>query len=67
LIEGLVDIKTSMSIMLINVFRELGIMHLMAEHETYKITYGIVTRNWKNYKTCNESGKDYMSDGFFSV
>jgi hypothetical protein len=42
LIEGLVDTKASMSVMAANVVRKLGIMHLMAGHETYKTTSGIV-------------------------
>jgi len=44
LIEGLVDTRASMSIMATNVVKELGIMHLMASHETYKTTFGIVTQ-----------------------
>jgi hypothetical protein len=43
MIEGLVDIRASMSLMATNVVRELGIMHLVASHETYKIASGIVT------------------------
>ncbi len=66
LIEGLVDTRASMLIMVANVLRELGIMCLMVGHETYKITFGIVTNTWKNYKTSNESGKDCMLDGFLS-
>jgi predicted aspartyl protease len=42
LIEGLVDIGASMSVMAANVVRELGIMHLMASHEIYKTTSSIV-------------------------
>lgn len=34
LIEGLVDIRASMSIMVAIVVKELGIMHLMDGHET---------------------------------
>jgi hypothetical protein len=44
LIEGLVDIRTSMSIMAINMVRELSIMHLVIGHETYKIAFGMVTQ-----------------------
>ncbi len=43
MIEGLVDIGTSMSIMAVNIISELGIMHLVLGHETYKTTSGIVT------------------------
>jgi predicted aspartyl protease len=42
LIEGLVDTRASMLVMATNVVRELGIMHLVAGHETYKTTFGIV-------------------------
>jgi hypothetical protein len=37
LIESLVDIRASMSIMATNIVRKLGIMHLVVGHETYKI------------------------------
>jgi hypothetical protein len=43
MIEGLVNTRASMSIMVVNVIRELGIMHLVTGHETYKTTSGIVT------------------------
>jgi len=43
MIEGSVDIGASMSIMVTSVVRELGIMHLLAGHETYKTASGIVT------------------------
>jgi hypothetical protein len=36
LIEGLVDITASMLVVATNVVRELGIMHLVLGHETYK-------------------------------
>jgi hypothetical protein len=42
MIEGLVDIGASMLIMLASVVRELGIMHLVASHETFKTTSSIV-------------------------
>jgi hypothetical protein len=42
MIKGLVDIGASMSVMTTNVVRELGIMHLVAGHETYKMAFGIV-------------------------
>jgi len=43
MIEVLVDTGASMLVMAANVVRELGIMHLVASHETYKTTFGIVT------------------------
>jgi predicted aspartyl protease len=42
LIEGLVDTRASMLIMVAIIVRELGIMHLLAGHETYKTAFGIV-------------------------
>jgi len=42
LIEGLVDTRASMLVIVANVVRELGIMHLMVGHETYKITSRLV-------------------------
>jgi hypothetical protein len=42
MIEGLVDIGASMLIMPASVVRELGIMHLLASHETFKTTSSIV-------------------------
>jgi predicted aspartyl protease len=42
-VEGLVDIGASMSVMVANVVRELGIMHLVSGHETYKTTSRTVT------------------------
>jgi hypothetical protein len=44
MIEGLVDIGASMSVMVASVVRELGIMHLVVGHETYKIASSIVTQ-----------------------
>jgi predicted aspartyl protease len=43
MIEGLVDTGASMSIMAASVVRELGIMHMVVGHETYKTTSGIMT------------------------
>jgi len=43
-VEGLVDIGASMSIMATAVVRELGIMHLVTGSETYKTTSGVVTQ-----------------------
>jgi hypothetical protein len=42
LLEGLVNINTSMLVMGASVVRELGIMHLVSKHETYKTTLGMV-------------------------
>jgi hypothetical protein len=44
MIEGLVDTGTFMSIMAASVVRELGIMHLVVGHETYKTIFGIITQ-----------------------
>jgi hypothetical protein len=44
LLEGLVDTKVSMLIMAPNVVKELGIMHLVLGHETYKTTSSIITQ-----------------------
>jgi hypothetical protein len=38
-IEELVDIGASMSIMIVAIVRELGIMHLVIKFKTYKIAY----------------------------
>jgi hypothetical protein len=43
-IEELVDIRASMSIMIVAIVRELGIMHLVIEFETYKIASRVVTQ-----------------------
>jgi predicted aspartyl protease len=43
-VEGLVDIRASMSIMASKVVRELGIMHLVTRSETYKTAFGIITQ-----------------------
>jgi hypothetical protein len=64
--EGMVDTKGSMLVMVASVLKELGIMHLIFEYETYKIAFGIVKGTWKNYRTSSESGKDCILDGFFS-
>jgi len=42
MIESLVDTGASMSVMAISVVKELGIMHLVASHETYKTASGIM-------------------------
>jgi hypothetical protein len=42
-VEGLVDNGASMSVMAVAMVRELGIMHLVAGSETYKIALGVVT------------------------
>jgi predicted aspartyl protease len=38
MIKGLVDTGASMSVMVANIVRKLGIMHLVSRHETYKLT-----------------------------
>jgi predicted aspartyl protease len=43
-VKGLVDIGASMFVMVVAVVRELGIMHLVARSETYKIAFGVVTQ-----------------------
>ncbi len=43
-VEGLVDIGASMSVMAATVVREMGMMHLMTGTETYKTTSGVVTQ-----------------------
>ncbi len=43
-VEGLVDIGASMSVMATAVVRELGIMHLINGFETYKTALGVVTQ-----------------------
>jgi len=43
-VEGLVDIGASMSIVAVAVVRELGMMHLVTGLETYKTTSGVVTQ-----------------------
>ncbi len=42
-VEGLVDTRAFMSIMDVNVIRELGIMHLVIGSEPYKTVLGVVT------------------------
>jgi hypothetical protein len=42
-LEGLVDTNMSMLIMAISVVRELGIMHLVLGHETFKTTFAMLT------------------------
>ncbi len=44
IIEGLVDIGTSMSVMAVVVVRELGMMHLVTGSETYKTASGVITQ-----------------------
>jgi len=44
LVEGLVDIGASMSVMAAAVVRELGLMHLVSGSETYKTTLGAITQ-----------------------
>jgi predicted aspartyl protease len=42
-VEGLIDTRASMSVMATTIVRELGIMHLVTEFETYKIASGVIT------------------------
>jgi hypothetical protein len=42
LIKGLVDIDASMSIVVANVVKEFGIMHLVLGHKTYKTMSKII-------------------------
>jgi hypothetical protein len=41
-VEGLVNIGASMSVMVVAIVRELGIMHLVTKLKTYKIVFGVV-------------------------
>jgi predicted aspartyl protease len=43
-VEGLVDTGASMFVMVAAIVRELGMMHLVTESETYKTTSGVVTQ-----------------------
>jgi predicted aspartyl protease len=43
-VEGLVNTRASMSIMVVAMVRKLGIMHLVTESETYKTTLGVITQ-----------------------
>ncbi len=47
MIESLVDTRASMSTMATNVVKELGRMHLVVSHETYKTTFGIMNQALK--------------------
>jgi hypothetical protein len=44
IVEGLVDIGASMSVMAATVVRELGMMHLVIGLETYKTASGVITQ-----------------------
>jgi hypothetical protein len=44
IVEGLVDIGASMSVMVAAIVRELGMMHLVTGSETYKTASGVVTQ-----------------------
>jgi hypothetical protein len=47
IVEGLVDIWASMTILAVNVVRELGTMHLVVGLEPYKIFFSVVLhRPW---------------------
>jgi predicted aspartyl protease len=41
-VEGLVDTGATMLVMVANVMRELGIMHLVIGSKSYKIAFGMV-------------------------
>jgi hypothetical protein len=43
IIQGLIDIGASMSIIVINVVKELGIMHLVASLKSYKTIFKMAT------------------------
>jgi predicted aspartyl protease len=43
IVEGLVDIGASMSVMAAAIVRELGMMHLVTGSETYKTVSGVIT------------------------
>jgi hypothetical protein len=43
LLEGLVDTNASIFVMVATVVKELGIMHMVSSHETYK-----TLQAWKN-------------------
>jgi hypothetical protein len=50
LLEGLVDTRALMLVIAASVVKELGIMHLVSRHETYKITSSIITQStWKDH------------------
>jgi len=42
-VEGLVDTRASMSVLAVDVVRELGIMHLVTGNESYKTASGVIT------------------------
>jgi hypothetical protein len=44
IVEGLVDIGASMTILVVNVVRELGTMHLVVGLESYKIASSVLHR-----------------------
>jgi hypothetical protein len=43
IVKGLVDTGASMSVMVVAVIRELGMMHLVTGTETYKTALGVIT------------------------
>jgi hypothetical protein len=43
-VEGLVDIRASMSVMVAVIIRELGTIHFVTKFETYKTVSGVVTQ-----------------------
>jgi len=44
IVERLVNIKVSMSVLAVAVIKELGIMHLVTRFESYKTALGVVTQ-----------------------
>jgi len=43
-VEGLVDIRISMYVMVVVIVRKLGIMHMVTKSKTYKNTLGVITQ-----------------------
>jgi predicted aspartyl protease len=43
-VEGLVDIGASMSVLASAIVRELGMMHLVIGNESYKTALGVITQ-----------------------
>jgi hypothetical protein len=60
LFEGLVDISASIFVMVVSVVRELGIMHMVSGHETYK-----TLQAWKNQGHSCYGGQGRLLNEFF--
>jgi len=58
LVEGLVDIGTSMSIMSIVVVHELSIMHLVFGSKFYKITFGVLIQTFSRINEMHVKVRD---------